>query len=81
MFIDTPLSFPSPASKHLPGLNSDTLGLFNHSEITSITDAQRHNNPYELFKNTLYFGYNTNQSTNWSFIPHPLAKQNELSYS
>ena len=77
----TPLSFPSAASKHLPKLYVDTIGLFNKQEIPSITEAQRNDNPKEFFKDTFYFGYNTDHSKNWAFVPHPLAKQNELSYS
>jgi len=73
--------FPSAASKHLPQQYADTLGLFNHTEIPSITEAQRHDNPNELFKNTYFYGYNTDHAHNWAFGPHPLPKQNELSYS
>jgi len=78
---NTPLSFPSTASKHLPALYADTTGLFNHTEIPSITVAQRADNPKEMFKNNLYPWYNSDHAHNWAFGPHPLAKQNALSYN
>jgi len=73
--------FPSTASKHLPELYSDTIGLFNTTNIPSITEAQRNDNPKEWFKNNYFFGYNTDHAHNWAFTPHPLARQNELSYN
>lgn len=81
MFNPTPISFPSAASKHLPALYADTIGLFTRTEITSITTAQQNDNPVKMFQNTLYFGYNTDHARNWAFVPHPLARQNELSYN
>jgi hypothetical protein len=73
--------FPSAISKHLPLQRIDTLGLFNTTEITSISEAQRIDNPRKLFKDTFFYGYNTDPVRNWVFLPHPLARQNELSYS
>lgn len=72
--------FPSTASKHLPALYADTIGLFNNVNIPSITEAQRNDNMTKAFKNNYFFGYNTDYIHNWAFTPHPLRRQNELSY-